>query len=313
MAGLHLAVRQGKSMNMTQQSSPSDQLRATRTLAPAHAIAGVARVLAVSSGKGGVGKSTTAMNLALALADEGARVGLLDADIYGPSVPRMMGASGSPSSDDGRQTINPIWAHGIQLMSIGFLTDDDSPVVWRGAAASQMLEQLIRQTRWVDLDYLVIDMPPGTGDIPLTLCQRTPITGAVVVTTPQDVALLDVIKGVRMFQKADVPVLGAIENMAVHVCSQCGHESHPFGQGGGERLHEATGVPMLASMPLDMRVRVQADAGVPIVRSEPQGDLALRYRQLARALAAAMSQADAQAVKAPEVTVGLRIDVSDNT
>jgi ATP-binding protein involved in chromosome partitioning len=306
-------------MNMSQQPSQPDQPRAARALAPPHAIAGVRRVLAVSSGKGGVGKSTTAMNLALALADDGARVGLLDADIHGPSVPRMMGASGAPGSDDGRQTIHPIWAHGIQLMSIGFLTDDDSPVVWRGAAASQMLEQLIRQTRWADLDYLVIDMPPGTGDIPLSLCQRTPITGAVIVTTPQDVALLDVIKGVRMFQKADVPVLGAIENMAVHVCRQCGHESHPFGQGGGERLNEATGVPMLASMPLDLRVRVQADAGVPIVRSEPQGDLALRYRALARALAAAMSQGDEDAAKAtqasqvPQAQGGLRIDVSDDT
>ncbi len=275
-----------------------------------HSIQGVRHVLAVSSGKGGVGKSTTAMNLALALADEGARVGLLDADIYGPSVPKMMGVVGCrPDSNDDRQTINPIWAHGIQLMSIGFLTDDDSPVIWRGAAASQMLEQLIRQTRWLDLDYLVIDMPPGTGDIPLSLCQRTPLSGAVIVTTPQDVALLDVIKGVRMFQKADVPVLGAIENMAVHVCRQCGFESHPFGQGGGVRLNEVTGVPLLASLPLDMRVRVQADEGVPIVRSDPSGALAQRYRQLARDLVAAIAQGEA----GRPAPVGLRIEVSGNT
>lgn len=275
-----------------------------------HAIAGVRHVIAVSSGKGGVGKSTTAMNLALALSDDGARVGLLDADIHGPSVPMMMGAMGCrPDSDDDRQTVKPIEAHGIQLMSIGFLTDDDSPVVWRGAAASQMLEQLIRQTRWVDLDYLVIDMPPGTGDVPLTLCQRTPISGAVVVTTPQDVALLDVIKGVRMFQKADVPVLGAVENMVSHLCEQCGHESHPFGRGGGERLNDATGVPMLASLPLDVRVRVQADEGVPIVRSDPAAEVVKRYRQLARDVVAAIHQREAQQA----VTAGLRIDVSDDT
>lgn len=275
-----------------------------------HSIPGVRNVLAVSSGKGGVGKSTTAMNLALALSDEGARVGLLDADIYGPSVPKMMGAMACrPHSDDDRQTVNPIWAHGIQLMSIGFLTDDDSPVIWRGAAASQMLEQLIRQTRWEDLDYLVIDMPPGTGDIPLTLCQRTPISGAVIVTTPQDLALLDVIKGVRMLQKADVPVLGAIENMSVHVCRHCGFESHPFGQGGGERLHEATGVRMLASMPLDQRVRVQGDEGTPIVRSDPTGEIAQRYRQLARDVVAAILQRQPHQAE----STGLRIEVSGNT
>lgn len=292
---------------MSNQSSP---VSASPSPLLRHAIPGVRHVLAVSSGKGGVGKSTTATNLALALADEGARVGLLDADIYGPSAPKMMGVMGCrPDSDDGRQTVYPVWAHGIQLMSIGFLTDDDSPVIWRGAAASQMLEQLIRQTRWVDLDYLLIDMPPGTGDIALTLCQRTPISGAVIVTTPQDVALLDVIKGVRMFQKADVPVLGAIENMAVHVCKQCGFESHPFGQGGGKRLHEATGVRMLASLPLDMCVRVQADEGLPIVRSDPAGDMALRYRQLARDVAAALMHGQTQQA-AP---AGLSIVVCDDT
>jgi len=251
------------------------------------------------------------MNLALALSDEGARVGLLDADIYGPSAPMMMGVMGArPVSDDGRHTVNPVQAHGIQLMSIGFLTDDDSPLIWRGAAASQMLDQLMRQTRWADLDYLVIDMPPGTGDLPLSLCQRAPLSGAVIVTTPQDVALLDVIKGVRLFQKAGVPVLGAIENMAVHVCGQCGHVSHPFGQGGGERLNEATGVPMLASMPLDRRLREQSDLGVPIVRSEPDGPMAQQYRALARQLAAAMVQA--QTDQAPAAT-GLRIEVSRDT
>lgn len=292
--------------------SPSSHAPAAPAAAGArHAIPGVRHVLAVSSCKGGVGKSTTAMNLALALSDEGARVGLLDADIYGPSAPMMMGVMGArPVSDDGRQTVNPVQAHGIQLMSIGFLTDDDSPLIWRGAAASQMLDQLMRQTRWADLDYLVIDMPPGTGDLPLSLCQRAPLSGAVIVTTPQDVALLDVIKGVRLFQKAGVPVLGAIENMAVHVCGQCGHVSHPFGQGGGERLNEATGVPMLASMPLDRRLREQSDLGVPIVRSEPDGPMAQQYRALARQLAAAMVQA--QRAQTPAAT-GLRIDLSSNT
>jgi ATP-binding protein involved in chromosome partitioning len=290
----------------------NDTTPATAKPAPpaSHAIPGVRQVLAVSSGKGGVGKSTTAMNLALALSDGGARVGLLDADIHGPSVPMMMGAVGRrPESSDGRQTINPIWAHGIQIMSMGFLTDDDSPVIWRGAAASQMLEQLIRQTRWVDLDYLVIDMPPGTGDIALTLCQRTPIGGAVIVTAPQDVALLDVIKGVSMFHKARVPVLGAVENMAMHVCRQCGFESRPFGQGGGERLQHAQGVRLLATLPLDVRVREQADEGVPIVRSDPGSDVALRYRQLARDVVTALMQAQSHQTE----TGAMRIEVSGDT
>lgn len=276
-----------------------------------HAIAGVRHVLAVSSGKGGVGKSTTAMNLALALADEGWRVGLLDADIYGPSAPTMLGASQRASVEDQGRTLNPVQAHGVQLMSISLLMDEDAPLIWRGAAASQMLEQMLRQTRWGELDCLVIDMPPGTGDVPLTLCQRAPLSGAVIVTTPQDVALLDVIKGVRMFEKADVPLLGVVENMAVHVCGQCGHASHPFGTGGGRRLQETTGVRLLASMPLDRQVRMQADLGTPIVRSAPEGEFARRYRALARELMVAMAASEALShVDGPG---GLRIEISPDT
>ncbi|MEH3087063.1 MAG: iron-sulfur cluster carrier protein ApbC [Xylophilus ampelinus] len=246
---------------------------------------GVRNIVAVASGKGGVGKSTTAANLALALASEGARVGLLDADIYGPSVPLMMGvADRKPASADGK-TMEPLEAHGLQLMSIGFLVDPDQAMVWRGPMATQALEQLLRQTNWQDLDYLVVDMPPGTGDIQLTLSQRVPIAGAVVVTTPQDLALLDARKGITMFQKVGVPILGLVENMAVHVCSHCGHAEHIFGEGGGRRLAEAGGMDYLGALPLDMAIRLQADGGAPTVVADPDGANAAIYREVAHRVA----------------------------
>lgn len=288
---------------MTPSQSPAQPSRLAR-----QAIPSVQRVLAVSSGKGGVGKSTTAMNLALALADEGWRVGLLDADIYGPSVPMMMGVGGvQPQSGDEGRLLHPVLAHGIQLMSIGFLSDEHSPIIWRGAAASQMLVQLMWQTAWDNLDCLVVDMPPGTGDVPMTLCQRAPLNGALIVTTPQDVALLDVIKGVQLFQKADVPVLGAIENMAVHLCDHCGHASHPFGQGVAQRLWDDVGVRVLASLPLERRLREQADAGVPVVRSHPDSEMAGRYREIARTVRVML---DASLTVGP---AGLNIRVSTDT
>ena len=244
----------------------------------------VKNIVAVASGKGGVGKSTTAVNLALALAAEGARVGLLDADIYGPSQPMMMGLSGRPESADGK-TMQPLEAHGVQVMSIGFLVAQDQAMVWRGPMATQALEQLLRQTNWRDLDYLIVDMPPGTGDIQLTLSQRVPLTGAVIVTTPQDIALIDAMKGIRMFQKVGVPILGIVENMAVHVCSQCGHAEHIFGVEGGKKMAQAEGMTYLGALPLSMAIRVQADSGMPSVASEPDGEVAGIYKAVARQLA----------------------------
>lgn len=278
-----------------------------------HAITGVRHVLAVSSGKGGVGKSTTAMNLALAMADEGWRVGMLDADIHGPSAPAMLGATERPRVEDEGRVLHPTLAHGLHLMSVGLLMSDDAPLIWRGAAASQMLEQMLRQTLWGELDCLVIDMPPGTGDVPLSLCQRTPLSGALIVTTPQDVALLDVIRGVGMFNKAGVPMLGVVENMALHVCGQCGHVSHPFGTGGGERLQADTGVRLLASLPLDRQVRMQADQGTPIVRAAPDSEFARRYQMLARDVMSALSSMPSTPHPADGVTPGWRIEVSPNT
>jgi ATP-binding protein involved in chromosome partitioning len=250
---------------------------------------GVSNVIAVASGKGGVGKSTTAANLALALAAEGAAVGLLDADIYGPSQQMMMGLQGRPDSTDG-QTMEPLLAHGLQVMSIGVLLDPDQPMIWRGPMATQALEQLVRQTRWSGLDYLIVDLPPGTGDIQLTLSQRVPLTGALIVTTPQDIALLDARKGLRMFEKVNVPVLGIVENMAVHVCSNCGHAEHVFGSGGGERMALDFGVELLGSLPLDLRIREQADSGRPSVVAEPDGVAAREYGAIARRLAARIAQ-----------------------
>jgi ATP-binding protein involved in chromosome partitioning len=250
---------------------------------------GIANVIAIASGKGGVGKSTTSANLALALAAQGARVGLLDADIYGPSQPLMMGLEGQrPSTPDGK-SIDPLVAHGVKVMSIGFLVDTDQPMVWRGPMVTQALSQLLTETRWGELDYLVVDMPPGTGDTQLTLAQRVPVSGAIVVTTPQDIALLDARKGLQMFRKVAIPVLGIVENMATHVCSNCGHEEPIFGAGGGERMATQYGVPLLGSLPLDMRIREQADGGRPTVVAEPGGALAQAYHRIARRAAARLA------------------------
>ena len=246
---------------------------------------GVKNIIAVASGKGGVGKSTTAVNLALALAAEGARVGMLDADIYGPSQPTMLGISGRPVSKDG-QSIEPMQGHGIQAMSIGFMIEgDDVPMVWRGPMVTQALDQLLRQTRWDGLDYLVIDLPPGTGDIQLTLAQKVPVTGAVIVTTPQDIALLDAKKGLKMFEKVDIKILGIVENMSTHICSKCGHEEHVFGAGGGEKMCAEYGVEFLGGLPLDIHIREQADSGKPTVVADPDGQIARVYRQIARRIA----------------------------
>lgn len=245
---------------------------------------GVKNIIAVASGKGGVGKSTTAANLALALHAEGARVGVLDADIYGPSQPTMLGTSGRPETLDG-QNMEPHLAHGLQVNSIGFLVDDDQAMIWRGPMATQALEQLLRQTRWQELDYLVVDMPPGTGDIQLTLSQRVPVTGAVIVTTPQDIALIDAKKGLKMFEKVGVPILGIVENMAVHVCSNCGHAEHIFGVDGGQKMAAQYGTELLASLPLAMSIRAQADSGTPTVAAEPDGEAAALYKALARKVA----------------------------
>ncbi|MFP7721241.1 iron-sulfur cluster carrier protein ApbC [Lysobacter sp. A3-1-A15] len=247
----------------------------------------VRNIIAVGSGKGGVGKSTTAVNLALALAADGARVGVLDADVYGPSVPMMLGLSGKPDSPDGK-TIEPMRAHGVEAMSIGLLVDQDTPMIWRGPMATSALTQLLEQTRWGGgdgLDYLIVDLPPGTGDIQLTMAQKIPVAGAVIVTTPQDVATLDARKALKMFEKVQVPVLGLIENMAVHVCGNCGHAEHIFGQGGGERMAAQYGVPLLGSLPLELAIREQGDAGTPVVASAPDSPAAQAYREAARRLA----------------------------
>ena len=250
---------------------------------------GVKNVIAVASGKGGVGKSTTAVNLALALAAEGAQVGLLDADIYGPSQPMMTGTSGDVESRDGK-LMEPHRAMGLQINSIGFLVNEEQAMIWRGPMASQALEQLITQTRWDDLDYLVVDMPPGTGDIQLTMAQKVPLTGAVIVTTPQDIALLDAKKGITMFQKVSVPILGVVENMAMHVCSQCGHVEHIFGQDGGKKMAQSQGMDYLGALPLRLSIREQADSGRPTVAAEPDGDVARIYKTIARAVAVKIAQ-----------------------
>ncbi|RQS76216.1 iron-sulfur cluster carrier protein ApbC [Burkholderia sp. Bp8963] len=250
----------------------------------------VKNIVAVASGKGGVGKSTTAVNLALALAAEGASVGILDADIYGPSLPTMLGIHGQRPESPDNQSMNPLVGHGLQANSIGFLIDEDNPMVWRGPMATSALEQLLRQTNWRDLDYLIVDMPPGTGDIQLTLAQRVPVTGAVIVTTPQDIALLDAKKGLKMFEKVGIPILGIVENMSIHVCSNCGHEEHIFGAGGAERMSKDYGVNVLGSLPLDIAIREQADSGAPTVAADPDGKLARRYREIARGVALAIAE-----------------------
>ncbi|MBI5271907.1 MAG: iron-sulfur cluster carrier protein ApbC [Burkholderiales bacterium] len=249
----------------------------------------VRNVIAIASGKGGVGKSTTTANLALALAAEGARVGILDADIYGPSQPMMMGISGRPESIDG-QSMEPLENHGVQVMSIGFIVEPDQAMIWRGPMATQALDQLLRQTNWHDLDYLLIDMPPGTGDIQLTLSQRVPLTGAVIVTTPQDIALIDAQRGFSMFDKVGVPVLGIVENMAVYCCPNCGHTEHIFGAEGGRRMAEQRGVPYLGALPLTMKIREQADSGHPTVVAEPDSEVAGLYKAVARQVAVKVAQ-----------------------
>ncbi|WP_242106895.1 iron-sulfur cluster carrier protein ApbC [Luteimonas aquatica] len=246
----------------------------------------IRNIIAVGSGKGGVGKSTTAVNLALALAAEGARVGVLDADVYGPSVPTMLGLSGRPDSPDGK-SIEPMRAHGVEAMSIGLLIEQDTPMIWRGPMATSALTQLLTETLWggeEGLDYLLVDLPPGTGDIQLTLAQKIPVAGAVIVTTPQDVATLDARKALKMFEKVQVPVLGLIENMAVHVCSNCGHAEHIFGSGGGERMAAQYGVPLLGALPLEIGIREQGDAGIPVVAAQPASTAAEAYRQAAHRL-----------------------------
>lgn len=248
----------------------------------------VRNIIAVASGKGGVGKSTTSVNLALALAAQGAKVGILDADIYGPSIPTMLGISGRPESLDNK-SMEPLLGHGLQANSIGFLIDADSPTIWRGPMVTQALEQLLRQTNWRDLDYLIVDMPPGTGDVALTLAQKVPVVGAVIVTTPQDIALMDARRGLRMFQKVEVPILGIVENMAVHVCSQCGHVEHVFGEGGGRRMALQYEAPWLGSLPLTLQIREQADSGRPTVVADPASEAARLYLDIARKLAAGVA------------------------
>jgi ATP-binding protein involved in chromosome partitioning len=263
----------------------------------------VKNIVAVASGKGGVGKSTTAVNLALALAAEGASVGILDADIYGPSQPTMMGIEGRPESEDGK-TMEPLENYGVQVMSIGFLVDADNPMIWRGPMATQALEQLLRQTNWRELDYLIVDMPPGTGDIQLTLSQRVPLTGAVIVTTPQDIALMDARRGLKMFEKVGVPILGIVENMAVHVCSNCGHVEHIFGADGGKKMAAEYGVDHLGALPLNLSIREQADSGRPTVVSDADGEIAALYRNVARQVAVRIAQkAKDFSAKFPTITV----------
>ena len=271
---------------------------------PSHAVQGelkplanVRNIIAVGSGKGGVGKSTTAVNLALALAAEGLKVGILDADVYGPSVPMMLGLSGRPDSPDGK-TITPMQAHGVEAMSIGLLVDQDTPMIWRGPMATQALSQLLNDTRWGDLDVLVVDLPPGTGDIQLTMAQKIPVAGAVIVTTPQDIATLDARKALKMFEKVNIPVLGLVENMAVHVCGNCGHAERIFGEGGGRKMAEQYGVVQLGALPLEIGIREHGDAGTPIVAAQPDSPAAQAYRAAARALLAELD-------KRPKVRTGI--------
>ena len=279
------------------------QVRAHAVQGNLSPLPGISNVLAVASGKGGVGKSTTAVNLALALALDGARVGILDADIYGPSQPRMMGLQGErPATRDGRR-IEPLQAHGVKVISIGFLIEEEQPMVWRGPMVTQALTQLLSETNWGELDYLVVDMPPGTGDIQLTLSQRVPVSGAVLVTTPQDIALLDARKGLRMFQKVSVPVLGVVENMSTHVCSKCGHEEPIFGSGGGARMAEQYGVTLLGQLPLDIRIREETDSGRPTVVAEPDSRIARAYLDTARRSAARLSLSAAAGPAFPKITV----------
>jgi ATP-binding protein involved in chromosome partitioning len=266
-------------------------------------IENIKNIIAVASGKGGVGKSTTAVNLALALSAEGARVGVLDADIYGPSQPRMLGVSGKPESKDGR-SLEPMNSYHLQAMSIGFLVDEETPMIRRGPMVTQALQQLLNDTNWDDLDYLVVDLPPGTGDTQLTLAQQVPVSGAVIVTTPQDIALLDARKGFKMFEKVEVPVLGIVENMSIHICSKCGHEEHIFGEGGGQRMSEQYNVDFLGALPLDIRIREETDSGKPTVVAEPDSRISQIYREIARRTAAKLSlKSKDYAARFPQIVI----------
>lgn len=266
-------------------------------------IPGVKNIIAVASGKGGVGKSATAVNLALALHKEGARVGILDADIYGPSQPQMLGVGAKRPKTHANKFMIPLEAHGIQSISMGYLVTEETPLAWRGPMATGALQQLLMQTRWDKLDYLIIDMPPGTGDIQLTLAQRVPVTGAVIVTTPQDIALLDAKKGIEMFRKVNVPILGVVENMATHICSQCGHEEHIFGQGGGERISSQYQTELLGSLPLDLSIRENTDSGKPSVAADPDSRVSLIYRETARRLAAKLWSGEGLQQQSPEIVM----------
>jgi len=264
---------------------------------------GIKNVIAIASGKGGVGKSTTAVNMALALQLEGARVGILDADIYGPSIPRMLGIEGKPESSDGK-SLEPMGGHGLQAMSIGFMIDEETPMIWRGPMVTQALEQLLRDTRWKSLDYLIIDLPPGTGDVQLTLAQKVPVSGAVIVTTSQDIALLDARKGLKMFEKVEVPVLGVVENMSIHICTECGHAEHIFGQGGGEKMCDLHNVDFLGALPLSIDIRINADDGHPSVADDPESKASLIYRDIARRTAAKLSlKAKDYTAKFPNIVI----------
>jgi ATP-binding protein involved in chromosome partitioning len=267
------------------------------------AIGSIKNIIAVASGKGGVGKSTVSVNLALALAVEGATVGILDADIYGPSQPRMLGSQQKPESKDGN-SIEPVVSHGLQSMSIGYLVDEETPMIWRGPMVTQALEQLLRDTNWKELDYLIVDLPPGTGDTQLTLAQKVPVTGAIIVTTPQDIALLDARKGLKMFEKVEIPVLGIVENMSTHICSKCGHEEHIFGEGGGARMAKQYDVDLLGQLPLDIRIREETDGGKPTVVADPECKIALIYRDVARRVSAKLSlQKKDYASKFPNIVI----------
>lgn len=303
LAGMIEGVLRADPAISAASASVSSRVLAHEVRKGVNPLPGVKNVIAVASGKGGVGKSTTAVNLALALVAEGARVGVLDADIYGPSIPRMLGLTGRPETVENKRIV-PMRAHGLEAMSIGFLIDEDTPMIWRGPMVTQALQQLLNDTLWQDLDYLVIDLPPGTGDIHLTLCQRVPVSGALIVTTPQDIALLDARKALKMFEKVEVPVLGIVENMAIHVCSNCGHAEHIFGSGGGGRMASQYGVPLLGSLPLDIRIREQADGGAPTVASHPDSAAAVSYRDIARKAAGRLSlRARSKSIAFPNIVV----------
>ncbi len=279
------------------------QILAHRVQKGVNTIKGVKNIIAIASGKGGVGKSTTAVNLALALAAEGANVGILDADIYGPSQPRMLGSKARPESQDGK-TLEPVMSYHLQSMSIGYLIDEETPMIWRGPMVTQALEQLLKDTNWHDLDYLVVDLPPGTGDTQLTLAQKVPVSGAIIVTTPQDIALLDARKGLKMFEKVEVPVLGIVENMSTYICPKCGHEEAIFGEGGGKRMSEQHNVDFMGALPLDIQIREDADSGHPTMVSKPEGHIAGIYRDIARRAAAKLSlQTKSYAAKFPSIVI----------